>query len=357
MPEIWMTHYHPEKLAAAPEQWPLVRNRLDVLQVYINTVPWNSPEAYQPLVELLAQNDIKIAIECGYFDWQNEYNDWLTPREEHPHDRVRTDWHDRVGYETAKMEIGKISKLTATGAAPGCLNLDGTIRRMLRPGQDANRNDVVGYSSLPRVMDAMVQYMQTWRESFPEIEFLTCCNFPNWGWKGDCSYWNDGMFNGDYNEIFPQMLDAARVAGVPYYGITVDCPYEYAIGTFPHAPWMDYPDQPQPTGESDPRKVDWMARLLDIEAEARKQGLHYNLLMNSQLGGEESGEAFTAKTLEFIDCHQASGGRPDGVIFQSWYPHPKEPLPETRRDTLCGLVRLGMEKLDGVDDSGELKLA
>jgi hypothetical protein len=339
-PEVWMTYFRPEELLLPEACWEGTRQHLDVLEFYINSIIWRSPEEWRPLVESLQANGVEIAVEGGLFDWDNKLTkQWCLPPEPITLDIVREDWHDRVGEETARMELAKIESLVRAGGVPRYLNMDGTVRRMLLPGQDLGRTDVRGFDSLDQCLQEMVDYMRLWREAFPQIRFFSCCNFPNWGWSGSTSYWDGGMFNGDYAEVFPRVMAAAAEAGVPFDGVTVDYPYEYATGEQPHKPWLDYADQAQPTVERDPHAVDWWARLFDLEGVVRGRGLEFNIILNSQAGGLTSGEAFGEKTLEYLDEYLNRGGQAERIIIQSWYPHPEKASPETEPGTMTHVTR------------------
>lgn len=56
--------------------------------------------------------------------------------------------------------------------------------------------------------------------------------------------------------------------------------------------------------------------------------LSFNLIVNSQEGGKESDERFYLETLRMTDTYLKAGGRPNRWFVQSWYPFPKQMVPE-----------------------------
>lgn len=344
--EVFFTHYRQEELGPAADRLPVLGEQLDGIGIYINTIIWLTPGQLEQTVAWCKQNGIKILIECGHFDWVNDpERDWMAENDDRKIDRVRMEWHDRVGEETARMEIAKIGALVAAGGKPDYISMDGTIRRMLLPGQDVGKFDLEGLPDLDAVLQQMVAYMRTWREAFPDVQFLSCVNFPNWGWRGDTSYWNSGMFNGDYAEVFPRIIDAAEAAGVPFDGVVVDYPYEYFTHERGHDPWGEYPNQPKPTGITNPADVDWQQRLFELEEAVLDRGLNLTLIINSEHGGAESDQAYSKKTLEYLDAYLAAGGRANRITNQSWYPHPKQVVPEDEPYTGTYLTREMIRRL------------
>ena len=57
--------------------------------------------------------------------------------------------------------------------------------------------------------------MRVWRARFPKIQFFALTNFPNWGWKGEMSYWGGGMFYGDYFEALKGIISQDQSRGHP----------------------------------------------------------------------------------------------------------------------------------------------
>ncbi len=337
-PGLWMAHFKPSQLTDQPEGWPVTAKELDCLEFYINTLAFISPyEDIKRVVDKVNELGMEIAIECGYFDWEATRSDFKEPNPKGINDKPRQPMKRGVGRITAQTEIAKIDMLLKAGGVPSYLNMDGPIRRLMHPGQDVGKEDIPGLTDINEVAAEIVDYLKEWRKSFPKIKFFELSNFPNWGWKGNSSYRNSGMANGDFAVVLPVVLDAAKRAGVPFAGVTVDNPYEYAKGTADHDGIMNY-HLPPPTGEKDPSKIDWMARILDIEKMVKARRMDFNLIVNSQ-GGNVSSEAFCDLTLKMVDDYRAIGGRPSRYIVQSWLKYPEKAVPESEMYTLSWLFK------------------
>ena len=287
----------------------------------INAIAYVKPEDnLKGLVADLKSHHVRIVIECGYFDWA---------RGNEP--RVKFD--NSVGRETAEIEIEKMSNLFKAGAVPDYLNLDGPIRRMLRPGQDVSRADIKGLDSLDSATDQLVEYMRMWRKQYPTIGFFVLTNFPNWGWKGAPSYYGNGMFNGDYYEAIKAIIAKTRAAGIRILGVTADNPYDFTMGFHPHIPFLKYSDEQPATNNPDVEKIDWMARLLDLEHYVKSQGLEFNLIVNAEKAGTTSAQAFATQTLSYVDAYRAAADRRRAIscrlgtsIPKKWCPRPSRTL-------------------------------
>ena len=100
--------------------------------------------------------------------------------------------------------------------------------------------------------------------------------------------------------------------------------------------------------------VDWLTRVRRYEDFAREQNLTFNLIVNSERGGQESDERFFRETLQMVDTYLRAGGRPTRWFVQSWYPHPKQMLPETAPPSLTALVKAVIERVRGETLSREM---
>ncbi|MHC4443258.1 MAG: hypothetical protein ACYTF1_24525 [Planctomycetota bacterium] len=350
-PEVWMTHMTPQVLAERGAKWDYVKKHVDAVEIYINVVAFiTAKEQIAKLVPVLKQNKIKIVVECGYFDWKSKSNDFSAPNPKRilDIDEVRETFDDKVGEETARAEMAKLANLLEAGGIPDYLNLDGPIRRMMRPGQDRGRSDIKGFATLDRSVDELIDYMRAWHKKYPQIQFFALTNFPNWGWKGETAYYGTGMFNGDYYEVLRAIIARTRAAKIPILGVTVDNPYEYTMGTHEHRAWVKYSDEAKDTtGPADPAKINWMARLLALEGFVENQGLQFNLIVNSEGGGLISAQAFAEGTLKYVDAYRKAGGSPKRWIVQSWYKYPKKVVPETEKYTMTWLTGRVIETVKG----------
>ena len=131
------------------------------------------------------------------------------------------------------------------------------------------------------------------------------------------------------------VLEKLRTAGIPLDGVTVDNPYDYLVGEHVSVKLAD------------PKSVDWLTRVRSYEDFAREQDLTFNLIVNSERGGQESDERFFRETLQMVDTYQRAGGRPTRWFVQSWYPHPQQMLPETVPPSMTALVKAVIERVRG----------
>lgn len=213
--------------------------------------------------------------------------------------------------------------------------LDGPIRRLLNPGADTGRatphGEPQGLGSLEQAVDEIVQYMKVWEEKDPKVRFVVLTNFPNRGWNGEVAYWasgKDGMYWGDDRPAIELLIKRCREAGVALDGIRADHPYEFATGKF------ELTGTKWPAPLKDPKSIDWIARLLELEKLVRDSGYKFELIVNSEYGGATSNEGFAKHSLEYLDLYHRRGGRPDRYVWEGWYQYPKQVAPDTVPYTL-----------------------
>ena len=88
------------------------------------------------------------------------------------------------------------------------------------------------------------------------------------------------QFYGDLWNVLPVLVKKSRKAGVPLAGVTVDNPYDFAIGT---ATASVLPS----SGE-----IDWMKRILDLDRYVKSKGMEFNIFFNCPTSGEGSDEQY-----------------------------------------------------------------
>lgn len=310
-PEIWMCYRDPFGLVGEGAQWDFVKRHLSGIKIYIDTLQKAPPDKLTALARMLRRSGIQVAVECGGtlgFAPLDETN----------------------GEKSADIELRKINRWCRAGGKVDYLDLDGPVRRLLYPRKKP------GFTSVDKCAAELMDYMRAVRKAHPEIRFFLLTNFPNWGYRGDVSYHARGPKRqdwGDYDEIVRAVLRHAKAAGLEVAGVTVDNPYEYAVGE--HAS----------VKLKDPGKVDWIKRIRAYEDFARSRGLEFNFIANSERGGQTSDRAFYERTLKMLDAYVAAGGRPTRYVIQSWYPFPKTLVPETAPHSMTALVRAAILKL------------
>jgi hypothetical protein len=326
VPEVWMCRSGITALAD-DSQWPCTAGKVDVVKIFIDEIPTVPITDLRAFVQTLQAHQIKIAIELAGL----------------------ADWHAQDGGQAAALsfadEYAKVQPLitpVAQGGAGGriaYLDFDGPVRRMLYPfGQQQS------YQTLDSATDQLVVAMQLWRGALPNVQFMLLTNFPNWGWKGQPAYNNLGLNPGPlgYGDYMDELTTAPRKAahaGIPFLAVTVDNPYDYAIGA--HS--SNQPGLIQ--------GIDWIARLADLEAECQQRGLGINMIYNSERAGNQgtgSDALYTTETIAFVNLHLGSGATPERAVIESWYFYPTAYTPESTPYTMTNLIKRAMPLLKGV---------
>jgi hypothetical protein len=323
-PEVWLcAGDRIMELLEPGAEWPFVGQHLAGIKLYVGQLSGNRRqtreeviERLRPLVRLVRAHNFQVAVELGgCLDFS-------------PMDETAGEW-------SARHELAALANFYAAGGRVDYLDLDGPIRRLLHP---ENRRDGRRFDSIDQAADELVDALKLHRAAHPETRYWLLTNFPNWGWRGDVSYHARGPQRqdyGDYDQVVRIVLDKLRAAEIPLDGVTVDNPYDYLVGA--HFS-VNLPD---------PKSVNWLARVRSYEDFAREQGLTFNLIVNSQRGGQESDERFFRETLRMVDAYQRAGGRPTRWFVQSWYPHPKQMLPEAAPHSMTAVVKAVIERVRG----------
>lgn len=151
------------------------------------------------------------------------------------------------------------------------------------------------------------------------------------------------------NDFFGALRDAFPGTYKPNYaGFTTDSPY---------AGYMRW-------GESETQAdaVKHRQKIRLYEAWLQSNGLEHQLIANSNTGGATGTQAerdtwdttFADDSLRSIMLHQLEGGRPDKVIFESWYDGPFTLVPETKSGSFANLALRGIKYLKGEDQTMDL---
>jgi hypothetical protein len=321
--EIWVCKSKPSKLIEAPEDWAEAAAGIDVLKLYVDEVNRADVEDLRALVRLLEARGIRTAVELGgLVDWEAKAG-------------------DQSGERSFATEFAKLRKLTlpveegGAGGRVDYLDVDGPIRRMLYPNNKTNP-----VHTLETAAAELADCFQLWRREWPHVQFHLLTNFPNYGWAGKPGYFSFGgpdaeQGYGDYAKVLPAVLRVLDDRGIDLRAVTVDNPYDYAIGeAVSNQAWTV-------------RGVDWCQRILALETTCRERGLRFQLIVNSGRAGDRRGgsnERYREETLRYLDLYYEIGGRPDGITIQSWYSYPGEWLPEDREGTMMNLVRDTLRK-------------
>jgi len=310
-PEVWMCYRDPMGLFDEGADAEFVRKHVSGIKLYIGTVRKAPADKLAALVKNLKAHHIPLAVECGG-----------------TLGFVKLD--DSNGVQSARRELRAFDRVYRAGGKIDYLDLDGPVRRLLYPPRGK------GFESVGRCAAALMDCLRTHSKAHPGMKFWLLTNFPNWGYRGDVSYHARGPKRqdwGDYDTVIRTVLDHAKEAGIRFAGVTVDNPYEYAVGEHRSAKLPD------------PKKVDWIKRIRAYEDFAKSRGLEFNFIANSEVGGKASASQFRERTLKMIDAYVAAGGKPTRYIIQSWYPHPTRLVPETDEESMTSLVKAAILKL------------
>lgn len=339
-PEVWMAILPADVLTNDQAEWDFVKKHLDGVKFWTQQIDYEAKDwpfqggvdargAMEKLVKILNKHKISIIIEKGCFP-QLEGPSGMGG-ESGPFDST-------YAQRAAEGEIARLKRYEKIGGKVRFFDVDGPIRHMLHPVGEKG-----GFDTIEQCAEAFVDYMLLVQKEYPDIEFFALTNFPNWGYRGDVSYWG-GQNWGDYYVALEAVTRIAKKKKAPLRGFTIDNPYDYAIGEV----------RPEHI-KYDPKTIktiDWIERILDVEKHCRKHNLEFNLIFNSQRGGETSAELFNKESLAFIDLYHDRGGQPDRYILQSWYTHPNrnEIVPESNPNTFTGLVKVVIKKVKNVKE-------
>lgn len=103
-------------------------------------------------------------------------------------------------------------------------------------------------------------------------------------------------------------------------------------------------------------------KIRQYEAWLQERGFEHQLIANDNTTGPSGtqGEkdawdlAYKLGSLRSIQLHQIEGGRPDRVLFESWYDGPFSLVPETKEGSFANLVRDGLRYLKGTGQQLDL---
>lgn len=317
-PEVWLCP-PPGKvfdLLSDQQKWDFSLNRIAGLKLYIDLFARSKPEDLARLSQFVKAHRLRIIVECG--------------------GTLNHDWQDKAGEKSAQVELEKLDLWYRAGGKVDYLDIDGPERRLLGFdgwGKDPNKKFV----SIESCAKQLVIYMKAVRKAHPEIQFFLLTNFPNWGYKGEVSYHGRGprkQDQGDYAEVVKVMLAVIESENLSFAGVTVDNPYEFAVGSYKSATLLD------------PSKVDWIARIRDYEDFSFSRKLDFNLIINSETGGRLSDQEFFERTLKMLDLYIMAGGRPTRYFVQSWYDYPKTIVPELSAFSMTALTKAVLMKIE-----------
>ena len=218
--------------------------------------------------------------------------------------------------------VSAIPRMKAQGVYADYIHFDGTISRATGNQAAASGNNPspdCPVMTQAQAIDELLHLMRIYQEYYADVghepEFIYLFNFPNHGWKGARAVTLNGSGFSDAYADLAALDGAAKAAGLPLLGFTLDAPYNYR-------------------GKNG---VDTLERCLDFEREARALGYTTGIIFNVEPDGVK-GDAcayYYSECLKYIEAYEEGGGRPDIYHVMSWYnTAPATHLPETDPRTL-----------------------
>jgi len=309
---VWMSLNHPGELLDTTT-WKYVYENVDTLQIRIYDLNETDSDDLFDFAALLNSSGIRLSIECEGLDYTICENYKGDP--------------ESIGRLSAMQEVAQLERLRKAGYKPDYVMFDHPVTRAVFPYEDFKQMPQVTYAE---AAEALEYCMKCWRETYPDIQFFYCTNFPNHGWKGGFAYWylHDEYGRGDFYEELQAVLQATREGGVEFEGLICDNPYDYITGKM-------YSNQ-----KNILNGINWFERVMDLEQEVRNAGLQFALIYNSdQPGMKGPAGSYYLDTLKFINEYAAEGGVTDFAIIESWYPYPAAWVPEDAPYTMTNLTR------------------
>ncbi|OQB20530.1 MAG: hypothetical protein BWY11_02370 [Firmicutes bacterium ADurb.Bin182] len=309
---VWMSLNSPGELLDI-SKWQYVYENVDALQIRIHDLNETDSDDLSDFAALLNSSGIRLTIECDGLDYTICEKFKGKPAS--------------VGRISAMKEVAQLERLRKAGYEADYVMFDHPTIKAVFPYENYEQPPQVTYAEAAEALEFCMKY---WRESYPDIKFYFCPNFPNNGWKGGLAYWylHDEFGRGDFYEEFQAVLQATRKGGVEFEGLICDNPYDYITGEI---------DSNQKNKIKD---IDWFERVMDLEREVRSAGLEFALFYNSdQPGMNGPAGLYYRDTLKFINEYAAKGGRTDIAVIESWYPYPAAWVPEDELYTMTNLTR------------------
>ena len=311
-PRVWMSLNHPGELLDT-SKWQYVYENVDALQIRIYDLNETDSDDLSDFAALLNRSGIRLTIECEGLDYAICENYKGDP--------------ESIGRLSAMQEITQLERLRKAGYEADSVMFDHPVTRAVFPFENFDQPPQATYAE---AAEALEYCMKCWRETYPEIRFFYCPNFPNNGWKGGLAYWylHDEYGRGDFYEELQAVLQATQAGGVEFEGLICDNPYDYITGEI---------DSNQ---KNILKGINWFERVIDLEHEVRNAGLQFALFYNSdQPGTNGPAGAYYLDTLKFINEYAKAGGSTDFAVIESWYPYPAAWVPEDALYTMTNLTR------------------
>jgi len=250
----------------------------------------------------------------------------------------------QAGEVTASNELTTVDKMVQAGLPIDSLTMDDPIGRTILNGDYDQDCAYTIEESIQEVIDAM----KIIHAKYPNFKIGINVNFANWRYNGIAP--NAPNFRtikiADYKVVLDKFFPAVRAAGEEIAFVHIDNPYEHTLPT-PNwhdvNPWVKQ-QFPQLIGNPDPKVVDWMQRVIDLENQVKSYGVRFGVFFNAGMMSPDA-EAYNG-TIRYVTEYRAKGGRPDDYVLKSWGNAPSKLLPASEPYTYTNLLTTVMKMVN-----------
>ncbi|MDO8729049.1 MAG: fibronectin type III domain-containing protein [bacterium] len=248
-----------------------------------------------------------------------------------------------AGETGAALDLATIKKIYDAGGKVDYLAMDDPIARIIANG-DYGTN--CGYNIADSVKE-VIDSMQKIHSAYPDIKIGLIYNFPNRRYGGIAPYWGPSWpyYNiADYKTVTDALFTKAASVGEHIDFIHVDSGYDYSTGIAP-IPYADF----------DPKSVDWIKRIIDLEKQVKLYQAKFGIIINTEKGMNQSNGLFKTYSLAFMDLYKIKGGSPDNFVLESWGNYPNQLLPDTTVNTFMNTAVEVIKRASGLQSPDATK--
>ena len=291
----------PNSLLNNTSQWAQVSKQIDFYKYYgVQFTGLSQFTSIDPKVLVAFAKKEKISLGCEFGDFHLSKN--MTER-------------------VVQSAFKQLDPVFQNGGTVDSLHLDGPIRRMLQGVQ--NHTNAL---SLGEISSFLSHFWKKIKLRYPNIQIGLITNLPNWDYTREFQGWNGHYTERSgvtYLQALQEVHTALLEAGQKMDFLEIDCPYNY------------YREVRTRKGDA---MVNNTAKLSHIENWCLKNGIQFHLVVNAE-PRKEGALGFYDLTCEYVHRLHQDKIYPDSFIFQSWYKHPEEHLPETKKYTFMNTAR------------------
>ncbi|MBI2841426.1 MAG: hypothetical protein HYX75_24175 [Acidobacteria bacterium] len=284
-----------------PNKWNKTSKTIDVFSLHVNYLTYDRPDVKNGMkqaVKFVSKKGLLLNVEAGGL-------------------RPFSGCDSMAGENHAALEWENMSKWIALGGHINLITMDSAINTMMKNGDWGN----CGWT-IPKVANELADYMKSIRQHLPDVEFGIIEPVP---WYSVGQYPNHpGANYGDFPTVLDTVLAVLEERGEELQFVYADSPYEYNESTVTQG-WK---------------------KLAELENYVHSVGLRFGLVFNSGVGGETSGKLFYEHVMAGWPKYQAVGGNPDEIGVWSWYPNPKQNIPETKPYTFTYTCKKFFQQVD-----------